>query len=121
MSSALLKWLGVGAAILVAIPPLLYVARVAQLQSAAERRILDALAEHYAPASIEITKREDWTFGRNDFTFGGQICFAVTVRKPSGQTFQRVAMVADYDDGGAFAFTREYPSFEACKNDFMRG
>lgn len=59
--------------------------------------------------------------GRNDYDFGGQICFLVDLREPSGRRRRTIAMIADHDDGGAFHFSREYPTFADCTAQFWRG
>lgn len=86
-----------------------------------EQRISAALASHYAPATIDVIKRQNWSFGTRDFSFGGQICFEINVSNASGKPDRRVAMVADGDDGGAFEFSQEYESFSQCTADFFRG
>ncbi len=121
MIARVLKWLGICAAVPVVMLVALYLALAASVHGKTERRIHDALAAHYAPATVEVLEREDWDFGQGDFSFGGEICFAIVVRDRSGRSVRKVAMVADGDDGGAFAFAREYPSFERCTGDFFRG
>ncbi len=86
-----------------------------------ERRITGSLANYYSSAAIEVIRRQDWTFGKRDFSSGGQVCFEIDLLTASGKPNRRVAMVADDDDGGAFYFAREYDTFAQCTADFWRG
>ena len=110
-----------GCGLLVIAAVALLVAVVANFHRETENRILAALDTHYAPATLDVVKRKDWGNGRDDFNFGGQICFEVDVREPSGKEHRKVAMMVDHDDGGAFEFAREYRSFKDCTDGFDRG
>ena len=86
-----------------------------------DARILAALRSHYAPARVTVNDRVDFKNAKFHWSFGGQICFAINVAPPTGVSVERVAMIRDDDDGGAFYFDAEFSSIKACQRRFSRG
>ncbi|MDP3675126.1 MAG: hypothetical protein Q8R44_08520 [Novosphingobium sp.] len=115
------KWVAIVIGTLVAIIALMILVLWFSVNQKTEARIMRALTSHYAPAVVDVKDRADWKLGGSDWSFGGQVCFRIAVRQNGDRSVERVAMVADGDDGGAFEFAREYTSMAQCKADFWRG
>ena len=107
--------------IVVAVPFLSYQLFVWQLRVKTEKRIIKSLETHYKPAEIRVLDRLDQMYG-DRWESGGQVCFLIVVRQSkNAPAVNKVAMIRDDDDGGAFYFNREYSSMEQCRSDWVAG